>query len=650
MIESLTAREGKKLSNYQPSNEVTEFTRIVKEDVEHGDNILRKSWTELNNRSVLDDRDNGLLMFNAFVDDSVIDPRTEWQWRGTRSKARNKAIQMHAHLTAGYLVPMFSALNEDDEEDVDFSDMMRDVVEWMTQPSVSNYQSSFFAASLGMLVNPVTYMAAEWNEIYQTIKVRKGDGFEKKEILDEILSGFNAPVYSADQVMISNAHEQNLQRHRSVTKVRYIEYGEAKAKYGEHENWQYIMPGRKSVLGNDGAFYDIMDDSHPGLVEEHVYMNRREDTEVAFLGGIYLGAFDIDSNPMRHRDNRNAPKYNLVPFGYQRINEHFFFYKSLMNAMRWDNELIDEQYRIGMNRAFLEANMPVAISGSEKVDEEIIFPSAVTTFEDKDARVVPLLPQSNLGQLFGAMQMTEASMDEASVSALAGGQLPDPNTKATAVNAAQANAQTILEGVGKTLAESCARFGDLMADIAISHVSTAVVDQITGPNVRLKYRTLVLKDKNVSGRTASKVLKFDSGLLGAEMTEEERDSRALELLEKTGYPDNDSHIYLLNPEVFARRKYLTRIDPQRMFPENEEYQKALMSQVYAQFANNPFIEFEELTRRALRPFFRGETEDVMKKADAAALPGALPGAVPGTQMASQAINGATAAAMPGLAQ
>lgn len=635
MIENIGRK--KTASAYQPTADVAEVTSIVRNDYQTGQNILTKSWVELNNRSVLDDRDRGLKTFNAFVDESIEDPATAWQWRGRRSKARNKAIQMHAYMTSSYIIPSFIAQNEDDEEDRDFSDAMQDVVEWMIYNS--SYRESFLKVSMGMLVNPVTYMGAEYTEVYQTIKEKSEEGYEKKEILDEVLSGFNAPIYSADQILISNAFEQNIQRQRVIIKRRYIDYSEAQAKYGKHSNFEYVTPGIKAIMGEDGMFYDVKDDDHPHLVEEVIWLNRRDDSEIPFVNGIYMGEDGVDNNPIRHRDNRGAPKYNVVPFGYQRINEHFFFFKSLMNAQYWDDQLLDEQYRLGMNRAFLDTNMPVAVTGVDNPDiSNLVFPSAVAAFSNPDAKVTPLLPQANLGNLFNAMQITENSMEESSLSATAGGQLPESGTLATAITTAQKNAETILKGVGSNLAISITQFGNLMADIAIQHITAPQVEEILGGEVRLKYKTLTLNEKVVDGKQMSKILRFDESLLGVEMDEDEINERSLELLKETGYPKQTKSIYLINPLLFSRLKYLSRVEPAKMFPQSEEYRQAILTQLYAQFVQNPYISLEALTRKTLYAFFKGETEEIMKDEEEIQ----REAQAPQTVMGQQAVNGATA--------
>jgi len=638
------------VSLYQPSKEIAEFTGYVKKDYQRGEDILKRNWVELNNRSVIDDQDRGRRTFNAFVDEGIEDPATAWQWRGTRSKARNQAIAMHAQLTAGYIVPMFMAQNDDDEEDEDFSEMMRDSVDWLINNS--SYKESFVKAAMGMLVNPVTYMAAEYIEVFQKIKERTIEGeVITNEILDEVLSGFNAPIYSAEEILISNVYEQNIQKQRFIIKRRNIEYQEAEAKYGSHENWAFVTPGTKAVFNSDtSAFYDLKDSDHPHLLEEVIYLNRRDDTEVPFLGGIYFGDSDVNANPIKHRDNRNAPKYNVVPFGYQRVGEHFFYFKSLMNSQYWDNQLLDAQYQIGMNRAFLDANMPIAISGTDKIDSDVIFPSSVIAFEDPQTKAVPLLPQANLAGIFQAMDKVESSMEEGSVNAVTSGQLPQASQKATSVALANKNAETLLKGVGKNLAFSIVQYGDLMKDIVINHIVVPQITEISGDATKMKYPTMMLNKKMIDGKEQSKIIRFEESFLGAEMTKQQKTQISMGLLEETGYPHGNKQIYLVNPELFSRYKYLTKVEPERMFPENEEFRQAMMSQIYAQFAENPYISLEALTRKTLHPYFRSETEELMKKPDEQEQSqegGEVP-APSQTAFGQQAQNKATDMALPGV--
>lgn len=639
------------VSLYQPSKEVADFTAVVKKSYGLGQEILTRPWPELNNRSVIDDENHGQRMFNAFVDDTVEDPATAWQYRGTRSNARNKGIAMHAQLTAAYLIPIFVAQNEDDETDQAFSDFMRDIVEWMTFPENSDYQTSFMNVVFGMLSNPVTYMGAEYCEVMQTIKDKKANGeISTKEVVDQVLSGFRAPVYSANQVLITNAYERNIQKQTSIIKRRYVDKAELKAEYGDHENWGAVQSGVKSIYNEqDGMFYDIFDEDHKDLVEEVTYLNRREDTEVCFLNGVYVGESNVENNPIYHRDNHNAPKYDVVPFGYYRIGQHFFYYKSMMNTMRWDNNLYDAMNEIIMNRALLEQNMPIAISGEDKIDTDVVFPGAQIASANPNFKVTPILPTANFVAGFQAMREIESSMEDASLSDVQTGQLPEASQKAYSVAQAAQAAKKIIGGVGKSLAESVTMYGDLMKDIAIQHITVPQADETVGKGTRLKYRSFLIPKKNVGSKTVDKQIRFSADILGQEMTEEEQNNKDFELLSEVKYPDNKQHLYIINPEVFAKFNYYSKVDLKEMFPMNEEVQGALWQGLYPLLKDDPYITQDDLRRKLLRPY--GAEELVQKEPQM--LPGMVPpeqsGQIPGqTPVASQALNKGATNALSGM--
>ena len=593
-------------SHYTPSKEVRDFTAQVKKDYGVGHQILTKTWAELNEYSVIDDMNRGRKMFNAFVDESYEDPSQAWKWRGTRSKARNKGIAMHANLTASYMLPNFQAQNEDSDVDRDVSEFMTDLVEWMSQDENSNYKENFLALVFAMESDPIVYMGAEYQEVMQTIKIKSEDNkFTKKEILDEVLSGFKAPIYTADQILMSNPFERNLQKHKHLGKRRWISYEEAKAKYGKHENWGSVKSGHTTVYNeDDGLFYDIKDSDHEGLVEEYTTMYRRDDTEVCFLGGIYMGDSNVDNNPMKHRDNFGAPRYNVQQFGFYPIGSHFVFYKSMMNTMRWDNALYDASTEIMANRAILDAEMPIAVSGSDKIDSDIIFPNSVVAFKDLNTKVTPLMPQSQLGNIMASLNLTDDSMSENSVSDTISGQLPQASQKAYSVSQAQNNSKKIIGGVAKGLASSVSKYGLLMIDIAINHLSTPQIEDIIGDETKLKYRNFVLNNKDVGGKRMSKKLTFDESLIGKEMTAEEKRGANLDLY-KQG-EEQDIAIMRANPEFVSKMKYYCRADYKELFTQGDEAMQAMVTNLYTMLAQDPLVNKEELLQEVMYSYFKGK--------------------------------------------
>lgn len=622
MIGDLT---GATLSSYQPPQNVIDFTALVQKDYAYGVEILERPWVELNDRSVIDDENRGQMMFNAFVDTSVEDPDDAWKWRGTRSEARNKGIAMHANLTANFLLPLFVAQNDANEIDRDFSEVMRDIIEWMASPTNSNYQSSFLSIVFGMIKNPVTYMGAEYCEVFQTIREKNQDGTSTtKEILDEVFSGFQAPIFSSTQVLITNAFERNIQKQRRITKREHKEWSELKAKWGDHPNWIFVEEGVKSIYNDETQlFYDIKDNDHPNLVAVDTVLCRRDDSEVTFLGGIYMGDSDIENNPIYHRDNRNAPKYNVVPFVYHHIGEHFFFGKSMMNAVGWDNNLYDAMSEVVMNNALIEQDPPSVASGGEKVDSEINFPGAVVSSEDPNFKMQRIFPPKDFVAGFNALNATKQSISEATISDVASGQLPQASQRAYTVAAAAEAGKKIIAGVGKSLSESVAMYGDLMKDIAINNITAPQVDELVGGAMTLKYRSFMLDNKASGGKMVSKSIQFDPSLIGAQMTDAEKEQAHLKLLEESGYPDNKMTLLRVNPEKFASFRYYAKVDVEEMFTRNQEYWQPILLNLKTALANDPTIDQEALSQKLMYAYFRSDGDSLVKK-PGSAMPGEMP--------------------------
>ncbi len=631
------------LSAYAPSPEVVKLTAGVQKDYSEGVRILEKPYLELNDRSVITDENRGQMMFNAYVDTSIEDINESWKWRGTRSAARNKGITMHAQLTASFLLPLFSAQNEEDELDRDVSEVMQDVTEWMALPSNSNYQQSFLQMVFAMETNPVTFLGADYNKIFQTIKEKNDEGqLTTTEILDDVMSGFDAPIFSSAQVLISNVYERNIQKQRMIIEREYVDYAELEAEWGDHPNWGHVQPGIKSIYNEEtGLFYDVFDDDNPTLVARERYKNRGEDSEIPFLGGIYMGDDNVDANSIKHRDQNNAPKYNKIPFGFHRIGEHFFYYKSMMNSLGWDNARYDAMDEVLMNGALLEVEMPYAVSGTDKVDSEIIFPNSVVSFEDPDTKITPLIPTRNFTQGWKEMANIKDSMSEGSTDEVTGGQRPGANEKVGNVARAQANAKKNISGVAKSLAESLIQYGDLMKDIALNNITVPEVEELVGGVMKLKYSTFLLENKNVGGTMMDKSIKFDESLIGKKMTKREKTKKSVQLLQESGFPKKKKSIKLVNPELFSKMKYLTRIDIEEMFTRSQEFMQPILLALKSQLANDPFVDQEALTRKLMYSFFQSDGEELIKD-NPEELP-IQPGK--GSIMGNQALNKETANAV-----
>jgi len=594
------------ISMYSPPPEVLELTRHAKEEYSIGNEILTRAWPELNGMSVIDRDNRDRKTFNAFVDESEDDPTEAWKWRGTRSMARNKALAMHAHLTAGFLFPMIDAQDENDEEHRGIGDSMRDIVLWMGENS--NYKTSFLQLMTGTLTSPVTYLSADFMQAMQVIKTKTAEGYSTKEVLDEELSGFRADVYGASDIMITNAYVQNIQQQDCVIKRKSLTYGDAKKKYGKHSNWEFVKKGANTVLGDENnLFYDASDPANPNTVSEVIVTWRSKDLEVPFVGGIYMGSENVDWNPVKHRDNLGNPRYNVTPFGYHRISEHFFYYKSLMNSLYWDDALNDAMYENIMNSEFLMRNPPIAIAGDDKIDSSVMFPGAQVVTANENLKIQSILPQRQ-DSSYKAMQMIEESMKEASLSDVQTGQLPEATQKAWNVARAEKNAQILLRGVAQSIGESIMQYGKLMVDIAVNHLSVPIIDEVSATVDRLKYRHFVLPRQTSKGKNITKIVRFSEDLIGKSMNKKQREVYALKLYQEAG---DDKTISVVNPELAARMKYLIRIDVEQMFDQNREQMSQTLGNLYLQLRQDPLIDAETLVRKLMHSLLRSEGDELL---------------------------------------
>ncbi|MCR4285499.1 MAG: hypothetical protein NUW00_01235, partial [Candidatus Kaiserbacteria bacterium] len=312
--------------------------------------------------------------------------------------------------------------------------------------------------------------------------------------------------------------------------------------------------------------------------------------------------------PMSHRDNRGAPKVPLTPFGYERVNEHFFFYKSLVNNVGWDNTLLDAMYQITMNKEIMDLLPAMVVTGADSVETDMLLPGSMFVSSNPDFEMKPVIQRGTNVAGYNAMQNIEKSMNDASLSETSRGQTGDSSTSATAVATANSNAQVLLSGVGKTLGESVMQFGQLMLDIALNHLTVAQIDELTG---KVKYKNFMLQNQTVSGKQVDKKIFFDESLVGRKMSKGEQDTQALMAYEHTKKSDGREYLYRINPHLWSKMKYMCRIEPDTMIPKNREFEKAQSQQIYTLLRQDPLVSPETLVRKLISTHYRGEENEFM---------------------------------------
>jgi len=634
------------VSAFMPPQGVVDLTKEIRDDYSTGHNNLHRPFEEFNDKSLVILMNDNQRAFNSYVSPASQNPDEAWRAQTVRPLTRNKIISIAAHVTATITVPDVVAQNDKDDEDKEAAFVMKDLMEWVVENS--DYEESFLFAVIGALVNPVVILKAEFREVMQRIKVKAADGtMTKKEVMDEVLSGFKTMVIPADEFLISNFYEYELQRQRFIIRRRFIEYDEAVAEYGGHENFNHVRPGVNVFFSDqDGLFYEQLDTTLDSQVEEVIYYNRLEDMEVAIINGIYMGDTDTEANRMSHRDTQDRPKYPFAKGGYEPIDEkHFFYYKAAVSKLGPDQQLVDTLYNMILDGTFLSLMPPINVFGEEDIDSSIVYPG-VTNMFNKSTKVETMETGKNLSAGFNALTMVEGSMAESSQDALQAGIAPNTGRTAFEISQVQENARIQLGLFGKMIAQLVMDFGDLMVDDIVNHMTVAQVEEVTAGTPRLKFRNFLLPNRIENGRDVSRKIVLSDEMFGKELGEEERLAESFKVAEEQGGLDSEMRLIKVNPALFRRLRFMLTMTADAMLPKNEFLQKALNLEAYDRMIGDPNIDQRAVARDFLvETFAEGDADKYMKKQSAVL---GLPGEQPAPEGAQPRPGGGTSAMVENL--
>lgn len=576
--------KGYNLSTYSPSEAEIEATMLVQKDMLIGREILTRPWMYYNGRSILEEAEENQKRFNGYIPPKSDDPDESWRTNTVRPLTRNKAISIAAHVTARMLYPNVFAQNSKQEEDRIAAEVMKDTIEWAIDNS--EYSMKFVGAVLGMLTDPVAILEVGYQEVMRNVKRKQADGsYKVEEIVDEFLSGFVQNYRQYNEVYITNPFERNIQKQRAVSVRTLIDYAEAEAKYGKHKNFKYVTKGARKVFDHvTKTFYEIADPDLVGdFVECVVYRNRYKDLELVFVNGVLCSEPD-------ECISRNDKNYGLASGGYELLNNgNFFYYKSLVNKLSPDQDIIDVMYGMVMDGTFLALMPPQALFGSEEVNSPMIVPGAITSFTDKETKIENIGPKSDLRAGMQAINLLEKSMSESSQDQFQMGIVTPGERTAEEIKTLQENARTALGLFGKMIHDFVTQIGNIMVGDVIQYITIGQLEDIAGENAVMKYKTIVLDEKIVNGKKVSKKLRFtENGMENPTPTYKELFDRSLSLMDEEESLD-DVVIYDINPKEFRNRKFLIRVNPDVLKEKSDDLEKALALEAYDRLIQSPVI-------------------------------------------------------------
>ena len=77
--------------------------------------------------------------------------------------------------------------------------------------------------------------------------------------------------------------------------------------------------------------------------------------------------------------------------------------------------------------------------------------------------------------------------------------------------------------------------------------------------------------------------------------------------------DEQESLRLVNPELFAKYRYLTRVDVKEMFTKSDEVMQPILLSLRRELLNDPSIDMEGINRKVLQAFFQSDGEDLIQE-------------------------------------
>lgn len=497
-------------------------------------------------------------------------PQLAWRSRAIRPVVRNKCISIAAHATARLIFPKVFAYNQDSEEQQDAAQVMEDLMEW--SGDVSDYPYTALIRVITALSSPASIGYTEYGEVTRTVKTEQNeDGSWKKEkIRDEAYPCFMDAVVPVTQLYIENMFEPDIQKQGFLVWRKVYSYSDAQAKYnGVYDNFKFVRPGVQTIYDDaNRQFYYVYD---PNMrqedVEEIVYWNKNLDIKIIMVNRVMLTK---PNNPNPRKDKL----YPFDKFGYEPINNRFFYYKSLAFKLQHDADIVNTLYQMVIDGTYLSIFKPMVNVGGEIIASDVIVPGAVTTLSDPNADLRAINVGSDLKSGLETLSVVEQSINESSQEPLQqGAEGKDGGTTAYEISRLEANANTVLGLFLQMIAKHVKDFGKLRLGDILQYMTVPEVMEIED-DMELVYKTFFVQGK---GGDKNKKVEFDKSMPD-EMDNDEYMQKSYDLLIQE--KEKDMQIAKVNPGLFRDLKYKVTISPDVLNPRSEDLERAYGLETY----------------------------------------------------------------------
>jgi hypothetical protein len=583
------------ISDYNPSEEEQAVLSMILKHFVLGSTNAYTPRVEFNDLSLVLRDQYDQMEFNTYQPNNGDAwegaPQTAWRSRALRPVVRNKCMSIAAHATARLLFPKIFAYNEQSESQEDAAKVMEDLMEW--SGDVSNYPYVALMRVITAMSSPASIGYTEYGEVTRLVKTEKDETgkWVEKRIRDEAYPCFMDCVVPVDQLYIENFYEPDIQKQGWLIWRKVYSYSAAQGKYnGIYDNFKYVRPGVQTIYDDaNRTFYYVYD---PNMrqedVEEIVYWNKNLDLKIILVNGVM----------MTEADNPNPRMDKLYPFdkfGYEPINNRFFYYKSLAFKLQHDADIVNTLYQMVIDGTYLSIFKPMVNVGGEIIASDVIVPGAVTTLSDPNADLRAINVGSDLKSGLETLQVVEQSINESSQEPLQQGNANGQTETAYEISRLESNANTVLGLFLQMIAKHVRDFGKLRVGDIIQYLTMPDVADITG-DVELTYKTFALKPPS-KGVGNARQIRFD-GNMPEDITLDEYMNESYDLLGEE--EEKKLEIARVNPTLFRELQYITTVSPDILNPRSEELERAFSLEDFDRMVTAPPGMFDpEATARLL---------------------------------------------------
>lgn len=613
------------VADYNPLEDTQQVSAMVLKHFVLGSVNMYTPRVEFNDLSLVTRDQFDQMAFNTYQPNNGDawegSPQSAWRSRAIRPIVRNKCMSIAAHATARLIFPKVFAYNEQSDEQQEAAMVLEDLMEW--SGDVSNYPYTALMRVITAMASPASIGYTEYGEVTRMVKRERNDDgtWVEERIRDEAYPCFMDEVVPVTQFYVENVYEPDIQKQGWVIWRKVYAYSVAQVKYnGVYENFKYIKPGVQTIYDDaNRQFYYVYD---PNMrqedVEEITYWNKNLDLKVIMVNGVMLTECD-NPNP------RNDKMYPFDKFGYEPINNRFFYYKSLSFKLQHDSEIVNTLYQMVIDGTYLSIFKPMVNVGGEIIASDVIVPGAVTTLSDPNADLRAINVGSDLKSGLETLSVVEKSINESSQEPLQGGQDQGGTQTAYEISKIEQNANTVLGLFLQMISKHVRDFGKLRIGDILQYLTLPDVAEITG-SPELTYKTFFLKGNQKAGGKNKKI-EFDQ-TMPDEMTTDEHLQASYDV--KGEEQKKDMEIAKVNPTMLRDIKYMVTISPDILNPRSEDLERAYNLEEYDRMVAAPPGMFDpEATAKLLltsSPVTKREPDKYLAKQPQ---PGAQPMQMPG---------------------